>query len=128
MKKDISTREDIELLVRTFYEKVKTDPVIGHIFTTVVKVNWAKHLPVMFDFWENTLFYTGTYSGNPMISHQRLHNLFPLNEEHFNRWVLLFTTTVDELFEGEKALLAKQRALSISTVMRIKILHQGIGK
>jgi hemoglobin len=33
----------------------------------------------------------------------------------------LFTATVDELFEGEKAELAKQRAISISTVMRIKI-------
>ena len=124
MKKDIKTRGDIELLVRTFYEKVKPDPVIGHIFTKVVGVNWEKHLPTMFDFWENTLFYTGSYSGNPMQSHKKLHSLFPLNEEHFQRWVNLFTETVDELFEGEKARLAKQRAVSISTVMRIKILQQ----
>ena len=124
MKKDIKTKEDIELLVRSFYDKVKIDPVIGHIFTTVIKVNWEKHLPVMFDFWENTLFYTGSYSGNPIESHRRLHKIFPLNEEHFKRWVALFTETVDELFEGEKAQLAKQRAFSISTVMKIKILQQ----
>ena len=122
MKKDIRTRADIELLVTTFYDKVKVDPVIGHIFTKVFSVNWEKHLPVMFGFWENTLFYTGSYGGNPMESHRRLHNIFPLNDEHFNRWVLLFTRTVDELFEGEKSLLAKQRAVSISTVMKIKIL------
>lgn len=130
MKKDISTREDIELLVRAFYEKVKGDPVIGHIFTQVIKVNWDKHLPVMFNFWENTLFYTGTYSGNPITSHRRLNNIFPLNEGHFARWLMLFTATVDELFEGEKAALAKQRAMSIATVMKIKIFNNsaGIGK
>jgi hemoglobin len=122
MKKDITTRDDIELLVRAFYDKVKADPLIGPIFTTVFKVNWEKHLPTMFDFWENTLFYTGSYDGNPMVSHQRLHKIFPLKDEHFRRWVQLFSETADELFEGEKTLLAKQRALSISTVMRIKIL------
>ena len=121
MKRDIETRTDIELLVRSFYDKVKKDPVIGYIFNDLAKVNWEKHLPVMFDFWENTLFYTGTYSGNPMKSHQRLHQLYTLNKKHFVQWVHLFTATVDELFEGEKAELAKQRAISISTVMQIKI-------
>jgi hemoglobin len=121
MKQDIQTRDDIELLVRSFYEKVKKDPVIGYIFNDLAEVNWEKHLPVMFDFWENTIFYTGSYSGNPMKSHQRLYQLYSLKAEQFNQWVHLFTVTVDELFEGEKAELAKQRALSISTVMQIKI-------
>jgi hemoglobin len=123
MKKDIRSREDIELLVKTFYEKAKGDPIIGHLFTTVFRVNWERHLPIMYDFWENTLFFTGTYTGNPMQSHRYLHNLHPFTETHFNQWVALFTQTVDELFEGEKALLAKQRALSIATVMKIKILN-----
>jgi len=97
--------------------------VIGYIFNDLAKVNWEKHLPVMFDFWENTLFFTGTYSGNPMKSHQRLHQLYTLNEKHFAQWVQLFIATVNELFEGAKAELAKQRAISISTVMRIKIIQ-----
>jgi len=41
--------------------------------------------------------------------------------EHFQKWLLLFTETVDQLFEGEKAELAKQRATSIATVMQIKM-------
>ena len=123
MKRDIETRDDIELLVRNFYEKVKKDPVIGYIFNDLARVNWEKHLPVMFDFWENTLFYTGTYAGNPMKSHQRLHQLFTLTPEHFAQWLHLFTATIDELFEGEKAELARQRAISISTVMQIKIIQ-----
>ncbi|MFN8291077.1 MAG: group III truncated hemoglobin [Chitinophagaceae bacterium] len=121
VKKDIKNREDIERLVRTFYEQVKADPLIGPLFTEIARINWEKHLPVMFDFWENTIFFTGTYTGNPMAAHQRLHQLAPLKKEHFDRWLTLFTGTVDELFAGEKAILAKQRALSISTIMQIKI-------
>jgi hemoglobin len=123
MKKDIATRQDIELLVTSFYEKVKADPVIGYIFTTVFKVHWDKHLPVMFNFWENTIFFTGSYTGNPINSHRRVNKVLPLKEEHFKRWVQLFTQTVDELFEGDKAVLAKQRAASIATVMQIKVLQ-----
>jgi hemoglobin len=124
MKKDIATKADIELLVNSFYDKVKTDPVIGYIFTDIVKVNWQKHLPVMYTFWENALFYTGSYTGNPMELHKHLHRVMPLKVEHFRQWNKLFTATVDSLFSGEKALLAKQRAISISNVMQIKILEE----
>ena len=73
MKKDIETIEDIKWLIDHFYKQVIEDPLIGHIFTTSIKVNWEKHLPVMYSFWENALFYTGTYAGNPMVIHQRIH-------------------------------------------------------
>lgn len=122
MKKDITAREDIELLVNSFYEKVKQDDVIGFIFTDIAQVNWEKHLPVMYDFFENMLFYTGSYTGNPMELHRHINRLLPLTREHFQQWELLFCNTVDELFEGDTAALVKQRALSISAVMKIKIL------
>lgn len=121
MKKEIETIADIQLLVDTFYEKVKTDPVIGSIFTEQVKVNWEKHLPVMYRFWENSLFYTGSYEGNPMEIHKHLNRAIPLSATHFKQWTKIFIATVDELFEGTVAALAKQRAISISTVMQIKI-------
>ena len=126
MKKDIDSKADIELLVNSFYDKVKFDPVIGPFFTELVKINWDKHLPVMYSFWENTLFFTGSYSGNPMKMHQKLNDIFHLDAKHFDRWVKLFTTNVDELFAGEKAELAKQRARSIATVMQIKF-NSGAG-
>ncbi|NOT91605.1 group III truncated hemoglobin [Ferruginibacter sp.] len=130
MKKDIEAKADIQLLVDAFYEKIKMDAVIGYIFTDVVKVHWEKHLPVMYNFWENTLFYTGSYEGNPMELHKHLHRVMPLTAEHFTQWTNLFTQTVDELFEGKNAGLAKQRAISIATVMQIKILaeHPGTDK
>ena len=126
MKKDIENRADIELLISNFYNKVKTDATIGYIFTDIFNLNWEKHLPVMFDFWENVLFFTGGYDGNPLQIHQHINKVVPLTTAHFNQWNKLFAQTVDELFEGPKAILAKQRAISISTVMQVKILNVGL--
>jgi len=86
MKKDIQTGADIKLLVDSFYEKVKTDTSIGYIFTDIVRVNWEKHLPVMYDFWENSLFYTGSYDGNPMAIHKHLNRVVPLTRQHFKQY------------------------------------------
>ncbi len=123
MKKDITDKKDIEQLVNAFYEKVKADPIIGSFFTETVHVNWEKHLPVMYNFWDNALFFTGSYTGHPLELHKSLNRLKALHAEDFQQWNKLFSETVDELFEGEKAALAKSRALSISTVMQLKILH-----
>ncbi len=121
MKKDIENRTDIELLINSFYDKVRADDVIGYIFNDIAKVDWPHHMPIMYDFWEGVIFYTGNYSGNTMKVHKDLNKKEPLTPEHFKRWLQLFTSTVNELFKGDKAELAKQRALSIATSIQIKI-------
>jgi hemoglobin len=121
MKQDIRDRADIQLLVDTFYTKVRADETIGYLFNEVAKVNWEQHLPRMYDFWENILFQTGGFKGNPMVAHVQLHQKSPLSAAHFARWQQLFLTTVDELFEGDMAELIKQRARSIATMMQIKV-------
>ena len=123
MKKDIENRTDIELLVNTFYERVEADDQLGFIFNQVAHVNWSVHLPAMYRFWENILLLTGTYEGNPMNLHKHLHHLAPLNAAHFDQWILLFTNTVEDLFEGKIASRAKQHATSIATIMCTQIVE-----
>ncbi|HEX6914328.1 MAG TPA: group III truncated hemoglobin [Chitinophagaceae bacterium] len=118
MKKDLVSREDIIQLVNTFYDKVKADPLLSPVFADV---NWDTHLPLMYSFWENAIFYSGGYNGNPLKTHQHIHQVFRLTDEHFAAWLKLFTATLDEMFKGDKASLARQRAISIATVMQIKI-------
>ncbi len=118
MKKDIEARADIELLINRFYEVVREDELLGKFFA---HVNWETHLPIMYNFWENTLFYTGGYTGNPLKIHMNFHLRFPMSQDHFQRWEQLFVSTLDGLFAGEKTELARQRAFSISTVMQIKM-------
>ena len=122
-QKDIKNRKDIELLVDTFYKKVLKDNTIGYIFNKVAKIDWEKHLPLMYNFWETTILHKASYKGNPMKIHIDLNVKEPLKKEHFDQWLSMFNETVDELFHGEKAELAKTRALSIATVIQIKI-HQ----
>jgi hemoglobin len=122
MKSDIESRKDVEHLINSFYEKIKKDDVIGFIFNDVAKVNWEKHLPVMYDFWESIIFSTNKYEGNPMLLHKNLNKLIPFTKQYFERWLQIFTATLDELFEGKKANLAKERAISIAGIMEVKII------
>lgn len=55
MKNDITNKGDIKLLVDTFYDKVKNNSVIVHIFNDIAKVDWEHHLPKMYSFWESLL-------------------------------------------------------------------------
>lgn len=121
MKTDITNRTDIELLINAFYTKVIADPLIGHFFTKVVEMDWEKHIPIMCTFWENALFYSGGYTGDMMGLHRAVHQKSTMTAAHFERWTTIFCQTVDELFEGENAERAKQRALGMATMLQIKI-------
>ena len=123
MKKDIRTREDIIKLVDAFYEKVKVDDTIGYIFSDVAHTNWKSHLPRMYDFWENILFSTGNFEGNPMMAHKELNKKVQMDFTHFNRWNILFKEIVDSLFKGEKAEEIKNRAMNISKAMLDKAIN-----
>lgn len=121
-KRDIATRADIEQLMRHFYERLLNDEVVGFLFTDVAALDLAEHLPRLSDFWEDQLLGTSNYTGNPMRVHMHLHQKSPLTREQFDVWLQHFNCTVDALFAGPKAHLAKERALSIATVLQIKLL------
>ena len=109
-------------MVDAFYKKVLADKLLAHIFQDVAKVNWVTHIPILYNFWENVILFTGSYEGNPVNLHKHLHFIKPLNKTHFDRWNKLFVLTVDQLFEGTNAELAKERALSISGIIEEKVL------
>ena len=109
--KDIETRQDLELLLTEFYKIAPTDAEIGHHFDGV---DLAAHLPVIVDFWEKVLFGKLVYFNNPLQVHQILHDKSPLTLEHFQRWVEIFTTTIDKNFAGAQAENAKLRAKMIA--------------
>lgn len=121
MKRDIESRDDIFLLVNKFYEKLLSDRTISYIFTDVAKIDLKQHLPVLVDFWDMVLFDSGTYKKNAIEPHLALHQQSKFEKHHFDTWLKYFKTTVDELFDGEVAFIAKQRAKSIATIMQIKI-------
>lgn len=121
MKTDIAKKEDVILMVDTFYQKVKKDEAIGYIFNEIAGVNWEHHLPKMYSFWASLLLGEQSYHGNPMSVHIDLSRKVSLGENEFSAWIRLFRETIDELFEGEKATEARQRAEDIARLMLFKI-------
>ncbi|MEZ5018265.1 MAG: group III truncated hemoglobin [Flavipsychrobacter sp.] len=127
-KLDIQNREDIELLVNTFYDDVKQDDTIGYIFQETIGDDWSHHMPIMYQFWESVLLGKATYSGNPIQKHIKLDQNIPLKEEHYGQWLNLWTSTVDKLYEGEIADLAKNRASNMVHLIKMKVEMARSGK
>ncbi len=111
---DIETVADCETLVRAFYGAAMTDPVIGFIFTDVARLDLEAHVPVITSFWATILLGTGTYSGGAFRPHAELDRKVHLREGHFERWVALWTATVDGLFAGPRAEQAKAHGARVA--------------
>ncbi len=119
--RDIQTRNDLHLLMSEFYLKLLADSKISFIFIKVAKIDLAPHLYELVDFWEQILFDNGNYRKNVLEIHTDLNQKIRLSEEHFAIWLKYLNTTIDENFAGKNAENMKTRALSIATVMRIKL-------
>ena len=108
-------------MIRSFYEKLLVDEQLGFIFTEIARIDLEQHFPHLFDFWENILIEANGYRRNVLQAHLDLNLKVALTAEHFQQWLRLFNETVDELFEGNSAQAAKNRALSIATVLQVKL-------
>ena len=117
MKKDIADIEDVKLLVNRFYDSVREDELLGPIFNDVIKDRWPEHLEKMYRFWQTVLLEEHTYYGSPFPPHAKL----PVEKLHFERWIKLFITTVDNHFDGELAYEAKWRAQKMAEMFNYKI-------
>ena len=112
--RDIEDRADCERLVRAFYGRALDDPVIGWIFVDVAKLDVEEHVPQIASFWETILLGAHSYAGGAFAPHIALHMKIGLRAGHFERWLWLWSNTVDELFAGERAELAKSHASRVA--------------
>ncbi|HEV2571395.1 MAG TPA: group III truncated hemoglobin [Beijerinckiaceae bacterium] len=114
----------IHAVVHGFYDKIRSDDLLGPIFNgAIAPGDWSHHLAKMCDFWSSTLLRTGRYEGHPL----RPHLVLPgLGEEHFRRWLTLFRATVQNLCPPDVAALFLDRALRIGHSFRLAIaFHRG---
>lgn len=114
---DIAGRDDLRALLADFYALAFRDDLLGPLFVDIARMDLDAHLPAMCDFWETVLFRTGRYRRNALHPHLRLHALAPLRAEHFGRWLMLWTATIDARHAGPKSELAKLQAQRIAGAM-----------
>jgi len=119
--KDITSRKDIDFLMRTFYHEALSDSSIGVFFTEIAKIDLEDHLPQIVDFWEHQILRKSGYTKNVLQIHHNLSLQKKIEKIHFDTWLSLFNKAVDSNFKGENANLIKTRALSITIVMQSKI-------
>jgi hemoglobin len=116
IKRDISNRADIELLVNTFYDRIRQNEKIGFYFNETID-DWDSHLKKISDFWDTQLLNARNFRGNPRVAHIKVDNDFnhEITTKEFGEWLNLWFQTIDELFKGEVAQTAKERARKMST-------------
>ncbi|MEM8520540.1 group III truncated hemoglobin [Flavobacterium sp. PL12] len=124
MKKQIENRSDLQLLVRTFYAKIRADQEIGFFFNETI-TDWEEHLEKLTDFWDMNIFGTKNYQGNPIIAHNAVDKKFDqqITSNIFGIWLNHWFATIDELFEGENAEILKRRAQKMSTFLFMNIFE-----
>lgn len=114
MMNDIQTKKDVETLVNDFYTKVLKDDILSPFFKNL---NFENHMPKMINFWSFVLLDEAGYTTDVTKKHMHMR----LKQEHFDQWIFLFNETVDALFIGGKAELAKERAFLVGWTIKSKM-------
>lgn len=125
---DILSKDDLVLLVNTFYDRVRRDEVIGHIFNTIIGDDWSVHLPIMYTFWNTVLFGAEGYKGQAVGKHVEIDRKIQLQPAHYERWISLWRNTVDHLFEGPNATKIKDKAQTMLQLIQFKVEASRTGK
>lgn len=113
---DLDNPAAITQLVDAFYHRVLTDPTLAPVFLEVARIDLAEHKPRIEAFWRMMLLgRIADYNRNMVARHVAVHARFPFQRRHFDRWLTLFTGTVDAYFAGPGAERAKTLALRIAT-------------
>ena len=120
--KDIKSEKDVKLLIHGFYDRVRQHPEISHFFNETIQ-DWDTHLDKLSKFWMANLFGQSGFTGNPMKAHIEVDQTFDnqIEQAHFGHWLQLWFSTIDSLFSGDKANLAKERARNIAHITFMKV-------
>ena len=118
---DLANGADVEALLRRFYGQVLVDDILAEPFTQIRMNGLESHLPVMCDFWQTVLFRSGLYHGSAVRAHQPVHDRHALGARHFLRWLTLWSSTVDEMYQGPIAEHAKIQAARIARAMHRRL-------
>jgi hemoglobin len=105
-------RENVEVMVSTFYQKVLKDDVVGPFFIAklgddIESEYWKPHIDTLVTFWTSMAFQDGSYTGNPLAPH---FHIGELNHGVFKQWLKLFFETVDALYVPTLGMVFKERS------------------
>lgn len=113
--------DTLPALLRDFYGRAFADELLGPVFVDIARMDLERHLPVIGEFWSTVLFGTQQYRRNALQPHLRLHRRAGLTPDHFERWLELWTGTLDDRHAGPVAELARVQATRIASAMTRRV-------
>lgn len=119
--RDAVTEDGIRDLVDLFYARIRSDPELGPIFARAIPGDWGPHLATMRDFWSSLTLASGRYKGNPLAVHRRIEGMEP---RLFDRWLVLFAETCDELFTPDLAAAFVDKASRIAESFKLGLFYR----
>lgn len=120
--RDLDSPEEIAEMVRRFYADVAQDELLGPLFNDVAQVDWSEHLPKLTLFWCRALLGIEGYVGNPFRAHMEVHEKSPFSPAHFQRWLDLFHSTLEDGWVGPRVDRALALAHNVARVHRQQLL------
>lgn len=106
----------IERVVYEFYDEIRADDMLGPIFNgKIAPERWPAHLANMIEFWSSVTLLTGSYKGKPVPAHMPLQ----LQDDHYRRWLTLFSQVTGRLCTPEGQALFMERAARIADSLRM---------
>ncbi len=119
---DLDSPANVGRFVDLFYQRMLADEELAPIFLDVAAIDLDVHLPHIKDYWRKLLLGEESYRRHTMNIHRQLHGKRALTPADFDRWLALFTRTVDDYFAGERAERAKRVAAAIAANMQKSLL------
>jgi hemoglobin len=115
--RDITTANDIGVVVRRFYRAVIADPLLGPLFERY-GVDWPHHIPKLERYWEHVLLDRPGAPVNTIAAHGPVQRSTPFDREHIDRWLELWEETIDDVYVGSVADRAKARAHQVGRALQ----------
>lgn len=115
---DLDCREHIEQFIDRFYQQVLQDGQLAPIFLNVAQIDLQVHLPHIKNYWCKLLLGDKAYRRHTMNIHRTLHSRQTLTAGDFQRWLGLFSGTLDASYAGPYAEKARRIAGVIAENMQ----------
>ncbi len=115
---DLDNPPAIAAMVEAFYARLLQDRRLAPIFLDVAAIDLQRHLPLIKSYWEKLLLGDRSYQRHTMDIHRAIDSRRKLQAEDFDRWLALFTATVEHNYAGPGARRAVQLAGRIAANMQ----------
>lgn len=116
--RDLDAPGAIDALIDRFYARVLRDPLLAPLFTEVARIDVEHHLPRIKAYWRKMLFGDPLYRRHMMARHRAVDAQRPFEARHYERWLQLFETALDEGARGPVTERARMLARRIAGNMR----------